>query len=110
MSTELRGLFASLSSLRTYCYQACEVAPPGRELRLSHFFLFRVVSYCGISLCFRFPSLRLTKIAKMADLCFDTGKGYKRFDTLKGLYQTFWAECLKSKKKRKQRKNVYYVT
>ena len=42
--------------------------------------------------------------AKLTDLCFDTGKGYKRFDTLKGLYQTFWAECLKSKKKRKQRK------
>ena len=38
--------------------------------------------------------------AKLTDLCFDTGKGYKRFDTLKGLYQTFWAECLKSKKKK----------
>ena len=38
-------------------------------------------------------------VAKLADLYFDTRKGYKRFDTLKGLYQTFWAECLKSKKK-----------
>ena len=45
--------------------------------------------------------------AKMADLCFDTGKGYKRFDTLKGFYQTFWAECLKSKTKKNR---VYYVT
>ena len=42
--------------------------------------------------------------AKLADLYFDTSKGYRRFDTLKGFYQTFWAECLKSKKKRKQRK------
>ena len=26
--------------------------------------------------------------AKLADLCFDTGKGYKRFYTLKGFYKT----------------------
>ena len=42
--------------------------------------------------------------AKLADLYF--GKGYKRFDTLKGFYQTVWAECLKSKREKK----VYYVT
>ena len=45
--------------------------------------------------------------AKLADLCFDIGKGYKRFDTLKGFCQTFWAECLKSKRKKNR---VYYVT
>ena len=55
VSTELRGLFASLSSLRTYCFQACEVAPPGRELRLSHFFLFRVVSLLWNISLFPFP-------------------------------------------------------
>ena len=31
---------------------------------------------------------------------FVTGKGYKRFDTLRGFYQTLLAECLKSESRK----------
>ena len=42
-----------------------------------------------------------------ADLRFDTGEGYNRFDILPGFYKTFLTECLKSESRKK---GVYYIT
>ena len=39
--------------------------------------------------------------AKLAVLRFNTGKGYKRFDTLRGFYQTLLAECPESELRKK---------
>ena len=43
----------------------------------------------------------------LADLRFDTGEGYNRFDILPGFYKTFLTECLKSESRKK---SVYYIT
>ena len=60
---------------------------------LPYFLLKEVVNPAGVA-------------AKLADPRFDTGKGYKRFDTLRGFYQTLLAECLKSESRKK---SVYYT-
>ena len=58
---------------------------------LPYFLLKEVVNPAGVA-------------AKLADPCFD--KGYKRFDTLRGFYQTLLDECLKSESRKK--KHVLY--
>ena len=56
---------------------------------MPYFLLKEVVNPAGVA-------------AKLADPRFDTGKGYKRFDTLRGFYQTLLAECLKSESRKKK--------